>query len=89
MIRTTLLALLALAGCSGVSHVCDKAGICLETWRDGSAVSSVTAARLTDAKGEPVKGASSSMGGGVISFIDPFASGVATTATDAKAAGAW
>jgi hypothetical protein len=89
MNRVLLLALLALAGCSGVSRVCDKSGICLETWRDGGSLSTVTASRLLMPDGEPVKGAVTATSGGIVGFIDPFASGVATTATDAKAVGAW
>jgi len=89
MKHISLLTLLALAGCSGVSHVCDKAGVCLETWRDGGSLSTVTASRLLMPNGEPVKGPVTATSGGIVGFVDPFASGVATTATDAKAVGAW
>jgi len=87
--RATLL-LLLLSGCSGVSHVCDTQGTCLETWRSVTAVSSVTVSQLRGPDGKPVGGDKvSATGGGVVSYFDPFASDVETTATEAKAVGVW
>lgn len=81
-----LLALL-LAGCSGVSTECDTGGTCLQTWRDGDWLSSVTAARLVDRDGRPVAGATLAIQGGAASYVSPFATGSSaalTAASDAR-----
>lgn len=82
-----LTALLLLSGCSGVSLVCDKRGRCLETWRDAGALSNVTHSEMVGPAGERinVEGATVT-GSGVVSYIDPLASGLSSTASDARAA---
>ena len=79
---------LLLAGCSGVSTVCDSNGVCLQTWRDGAWLSSVTAARIVGADGKPPAGATVAVQGGAASYVSPFASGSSaalTAASDARA----
>lgn len=83
-------ALLFLTGCSGVTQVCDQEGTCLETWRNVSAVSTVTVSQLRAPGGKPEPGSIvSSIGGGVASYFDPLASDLSTTATEAKVVRSW
>lgn len=79
-----------LTGCSGVSTVCDPAGVCLESWRSIGAITSVTYSQLRGSDGKLVAGTSSTnYGSGTISLVDPLAQDATTTATEARAVRAW
>ena len=86
--RTAILTglLILLTSCSGVSKVCDKNGICLETWSHVSVSSSVTIAQLRTEKGNPVTGTTiENISNGWIADVDPFASDITTTANEVHA----
>lgn len=84
-----ILLVLILTGCGGsVNKVCDKNGVCLESWNLLTATSSITVSQLRTAGGTPVVGTTiTSTSGGIISDIDPLAQGVNTTAAEAKTVG--
>lgn len=89
MFRVGVLLLLLLSGCSkGVVSVCDKNGICMESWNITTLASSTTITQLRTAGDTPVVGTTvTTTGPGVIADVDPLDLAAQTTLTTAKSGG--
>lgn len=89
-IKHAVICSLLLSACSHVSKLCDKDGVCLETWQQVSATNTVTISQLRTQLGTPVVGTTvTTTGGGVLSFVDPLAADINTTTTQAKTVQSW
>ena len=76
---------LLLAGCSSVTQVCDPAGFCLATWRNVGWMSTVTYSTLKTPSGTIIPGTGSTTTlAGVISYVDPLASGAGSAVSAAS-----